>query len=70
MIPPVYTKRSERAVREHLQTLESVALGQIALGLIDVRKQAAMVLAERGLDHAGKWIGFDAATKLHESTYQ
>jgi hypothetical protein len=58
------TARTPDAAREHVQTFPSDVLAAAARGEIDLNDYARRELASRGLDHAGKWIGFPAAARL------
>lgn len=46
---------------EYLQTLPTDLLRALACGEIDAREVAAKLMAGRGLDREGKWVGFPAA---------
>lgn len=46
---------------EYLQTLPTDLLRALACGEIDAREVAAKLMAGRGLDQEGKWVGFDKA---------
>lgn len=48
---------------EHLQPLPTELLISMAKGEVDTQAIAAQLMAERGLDRRGKWVGFDKATK-------
>lgn len=50
-----------------LQLLDSTVLGAVARGELDLNLIARENLASRGLDAAGRWIGFDRAQALHLS---
>lgn len=43
---------------EYLQTLPTDLLGAMARGEIDAQAVATRLMAERGLDQQGKWVGF------------
>lgn len=49
---------------EYLQTLPTDLLRALACGEIDAREVAAKLMASRGLDDRGRWVGFDAAAGL------
>ncbi len=51
-------------ILEILQTAETAALAAIARGELDVRVLVLAELANRGMDHAGRWVGFPAAAKI------
>ena len=46
---------------EYLQTLSTDLLRALACGEIDAREVAAKLMAGRGLDQEGKWVGFEKA---------
>lgn len=46
---------------EHLQPLPTELLQAMAKGEVDVQAVAARLMADRGLDRNGKWVGFEAA---------
>ena len=46
---------------EYLQTLPSDLLGAMARGEIDAQAVAARLMADRGLDQQGEWVGFPQA---------
>lgn len=46
---------------EYLQTLPTDLLGALARGEIDAREVAAKLMADRGLDQEGRWVGFPQA---------
>ena len=46
---------------EHLQPLPTELLKAMAKGEIDAQLAAARLMADRGLDQNGKWVGFEAA---------
>lgn len=46
---------------EYLQTLPTDLLRALACGEIDAREVAAKLMAGRGLDQEGKWVGFPKA---------
>jgi len=52
---------------EYLQTFPDNIIAAVARGDIDLNRLAIEVLANRGLDHNAKWIGFDAAARLKDS---
>lgn len=49
---------------EHLQPLPTELLKAMAKGEVDVRAVAARLMADRGLDRDGKWVGFERADKV------
>lgn len=48
---------------EHLQPLPTELLLAMAKGEVDVEAIAASLVAGRGLDKRGKWVGFEAASR-------
>lgn len=46
---------------EHLQPLPTELLIAMAKGEVDVEAIAARLVADRGLDKQGKWVGFEKA---------
>lgn len=46
---------------EHLQPLPTELLKAMAKGEIDAQLAAARLMADRGLDRDGKWVGFEKA---------
>ncbi|MDO8698016.1 MAG: hypothetical protein Q7J74_12990, partial [Pseudomonas sp.] len=46
---------------EYLQTLPTDLLGAMARGEIDAQAVAARLMADRGLDQQGDWVGFAQA---------
>ena len=56
----------EHAIAEMLQTFDTDLLSAIARGEIDVGPLARAELANRGLNGAGRWVGFDKAMQLAE----
>lgn len=46
---------------EYLQTLPTDLLRALACGEIDAREVAAKLMAGRGLNREGKWVGFAKA---------
>jgi hypothetical protein len=48
---------------EYLQTLPTDLLQAMANGEIDAREVAAKLMADRGLDSEGQWVGFERAFK-------
>ncbi|MFZ3203510.1 MAG: hypothetical protein WA161_06505 [Pseudomonas sp.] len=49
---------------EHLQPLPTELLIAMAKGKVDTQAIAARLMADRGLDERGKWVGFDKAAEL------
>lgn len=46
---------------EHLQPLPTELLNAMAKGDVDTQAIAAQLMASRGLDREGKWVGFEKA---------
>lgn len=46
---------------EHLQPLPTELLVAMAKGEVDTQAIAAQLMAGRGLDERGKWVGFEKA---------
>jgi hypothetical protein len=53
---------------EYLQTLPTDLLRALASGEIDAREVAAKLMAGRGLDEWGKWVGFERAAFIWSVT--
>jgi hypothetical protein len=70
VVPPLAMKyEREAAARdaaEHMQPFPSAVLAAVARGEIDLNAIARAELANRGLDLAGKWVGFEAAKRAQE----
>ena len=49
---------------EYLQTLPTDLLRALACGEIDAQEVAAKLMAGRGLDQEGEWVGFSNAAKV------
>lgn len=49
---------------EHLQPLPTELLKAMAKGEVDARAIAAQLMASRGLDRDGKWVGFERAAAI------
>lgn len=49
---------------EHLQPLPTELLKAMAKGEVDAQAVAARLMAGRGLDRDGKWVGFEAASAI------
>lgn len=49
---------------EHLQPLPTELLNAMAKGEVDARVIAAQLMASRGLDREGKWVGFEKAKEV------
>lgn len=52
---------------EHLQPLPTELLKAMANGEVDSQAIAAQLMADRGLDQAGKWVGFEKAKEVWRS---
>lgn len=48
----------------YMNTFPSKILAAAARGEIDLNEQAKLVLAGRGLDLDGRWVGFEEAAQL------
>tara|TARA_Y100001951_G_scaffold70727_1_gene57604 strand:+ start:4105 stop:4278 length:174 start_codon:yes stop_codon:yes gene_type:complete len=48
---------------EHLQPLPTELLKAMAKGEVDVQAVAVQLMAGRGLDREGKWVGFERAAE-------
>lgn len=46
---------------EHLQPLPTALLKAMAKGEVDAQAVAAQLMAGRGLDRDGRWVGFERA---------
>ncbi len=53
---------------QELQTIHSAILSAAARGELDLNQVARIVLAGRGQDLNGKWVGFDRAAEIHNIT--
>lgn len=49
---------------EHLQPLPTELLNAMAKGEVDSQVIAARLMADRGLDRNGKWVGFEKAAVI------
>jgi hypothetical protein len=45
--------------------MSSAFLGLVAEGRVDIQQLASGILANRGQDITGKWVGFPEAKTLH-----
>lgn len=52
----------------YLQMMSSAFLGKIAEGKVDLQMLARQILASRGHDTSGKWVGFTKAAELHAAS--
>lgn len=57
---------SESPIHE-LQVITSETLAKAARGELDLNKLARDVLANRGQNEYGKWVGFSEATRIHQT---
>jgi hypothetical protein len=48
-----------------LQLIDSDTLAKAARGEVDLNHVAKIILAQRGHDLNGKWVGFNQAAKIH-----
>lgn len=53
---------------EHLQPLPNDLLIAMAKGEVDAQLVAAELMAGRGLDEQGKWVGFEKAAEVWKAT--
>lgn len=51
-------------LNEHLQPLPTELLIAMAKGEVDIQAIAAKLVAERGLNAEGKWVGFEKAAEV------
>lgn len=49
---------------EHLQPLPTELLNAMAKGEVDTQAIAAQLMASRGLDREGKWVGFEKTKEV------
>lgn len=63
-MPTKPVKTSQMTAAEYLQALPTDLLGSMARGEIDVQAVAARLMADRGLDQQGKWVGFPQAAAI------
>jgi hypothetical protein len=49
-----------------IQTASAAILTAATRGDLDLNELAALELAQRGLDHGGKWVGFHNARQIYE----
>jgi hypothetical protein len=49
----------------YLGLMSSAFLGLVAEGRVDIQQLASGILANRGQDITGKWVGFPEAKTLH-----
>lgn len=49
-----------------LQTISSTLLGAAARGEVDLNALAKAILADRGQDANGRWVGFKEAARIHQ----
>lgn len=51
-------------LHEHLQPLPTELLIAMAKGKVDTQAIAARLMADRGLDQTGRWVGFERAAEV------
>lgn len=51
-----------------LQLIQSEVLAKAVKGEIDLNQLAKVILAQRGHDENGKWVGFKEAARIHNVT--
>lgn len=51
-------------LHEHLQPLPTELLIAMAKGEVDTQAIAARLMADRGLDQTGRWVGFERAAEV------
>ena len=51
--------------QDYLQLLPTTTLTAVLAGEVDLNHLVRRVMASRGLDATGRWVGFDAAEVLH-----
>lgn len=57
-------KENPMNLAEHLRPLPTELLLAMAKGEVDIQAIAAQLIADRGLDEKGKWVGFDKAAEI------
>ena len=55
----------KQEIQDELQTFDTNTLVEIAYGKIDMRQIAKVLLADRGVDKKGQWVGFESAKTVH-----
>jgi hypothetical protein len=60
----------ERHALEMLQTFPAFLLAAVVRGELDLNVLAKRELASRGLNHDGRWVGFDRAAQLVPPPYE
>jgi len=63
-VPTETNKETTMNLLEHLQPLPTELLNAMAKGEVDTQAIAARLMAERGLDREGKWVGFEKAKEV------
>lgn len=63
LVPTSPLRNKRMNLLEHLQPLPTELLLAMAKGELDVQAVAARLVADRGLDQQGKWIGFEASAR-------
>lgn len=65
MSRPEITQGIDRDMAEAIQTIDTRFLLAIIHGTVDPVLVAKRLLADRGLDPGGRWIGFSKAYEAH-----
>lgn len=68
MSQPTMTDTKMTTAEQELQTIPSAILAAAARGELDLNQVARVVLASRGQDLNGQWVGFDRAAEIHSIT--
>jgi hypothetical protein len=63
LVPTKSTEKTKMNAAEYLQILPTDLLRALACGELDAREVAAKLMADRGLDREGQWVGFERAFK-------
>jgi hypothetical protein len=63
-VPTETNKETKMNLLEHLQPLPTELLNAMAKGEVDTQAIAAQLMAGRGLDRDGKWVGFEKAKEV------
>lgn len=58
------TQAHARTLADYLQTIPASAIAAGVRGEFDVMKLLRDELANRGLDHQARWVGFEVANRL------
>ena len=67
LVPTQTDEETTMNLLEHLQPLPTELLSAMAKGEVDTQAIAARLMAERGLDREGKWVGFEKANAVWQS---